>query len=279
MGHAEAAGDVGRTGLAFAGQQIRDQLDIILKQRGRLRRPRLAEAARLGSFRGELSHGEAIPGRRQQRPCASRHHTFLTVSKCSLSYIMQPLTIEAAIAYTVTHATLWCNCCMRLGSMTTQTLTEPIGRPASLTEQTVATAHQVLAGKRGGLPRGAGLCRSGHHRLDRLYGPRQLRHQHSGRREIWLWAAVGGAARQRHRDAVPGPFGQARHRHRPQSRRTMPRSFPASGGLGDVGRQRDRRHGDRSRRVPRRRHRTVIAVSHAAPRRHDRDRESSPTVF
>ena len=40
---------------------------------------------------------------------------------------------------------------MRLGRMNTQTLTEPIGRPASLTEQTVASAHQVLAGQRGGL--------------------------------------------------------------------------------------------------------------------------------
>src|ERR1700688_2416641 len=40
---------------------------------------------------------------------------------------------------------------MRLGRMNTRTLTEPIGRPVSLTEQTVATAHQVLAGKRGGL--------------------------------------------------------------------------------------------------------------------------------
>ena len=49
--------------------------------------------------------------------------------------------------------------------------------------------------------------------------------------------------------------------------------FPRPVVLGDVGGQRDRRHGDRSRRVPRRRHRTVAAVSHAALRRHGRDRD------
>ena len=58
-----------------------------------------------------------------------------------------------------------------------------------------------------------------------------------------------------------------------QPRRTVPRSLSAPGGLGDVGGQRDRRHGDRSRRVPRRRHRTVVAVSHAALRRNGRDRD------
>ena len=39
------------------------------------------------------------------------------------------------------------------------------------------------------------------------------------------------------------------------------RAFSATGRLGDVGRQRDRRHGDRSCRVPRRRHRTFSAVA------------------
>ena len=101
----------------------------------------------------------------------------------------------------------------------------------------------------------SGVRRAGGDRLDRLHGPRQFRDQHPGRREIRLWPALGRAARQRHRDAVPGAVGQARHRHRPQSRRAVPRAVSAAGRLGDVGRQRDRRDGDRSRRVPRRRDR------------------------
>ena len=42
----------------------------------------------------------------------------------------------------------------------------------------------------------------------------------------------------------------------------------AAGGLGDVGRQRNRRHGHRPGRVPRRRHRPRAAVQHAAAGRH-----------
>jgi manganese transport protein len=38
---------------------------------------------------------------------------------------------------------------MRPGDMTTPTLTEAVARPASLTERTVATAHEALAGKSG----------------------------------------------------------------------------------------------------------------------------------
>ena len=53
---AEPPGDVGRPRLALARQQIRDQFGIVLEQRGRLRRPRLAEAARLGAFRRKLCH-------------------------------------------------------------------------------------------------------------------------------------------------------------------------------------------------------------------------------
>ena len=112
-----------------------------------------------------------------------------------------------------------------------------------------------------------GLRRAGGDRLDRLYGPGELRHQHPGRGQVRLRPALGGVARQRDRDAVPGPVGQARHRHRPQPRGIVPRSFSAAGRLGDVDRQRDRRHGDRSRRISRRRHRTCSAVAHAAVRR------------
>ena len=45
---------VGRASPALA-KQVGDQLDIVFEQRGRLRRARLAEAARLGPFRGQLA--------------------------------------------------------------------------------------------------------------------------------------------------------------------------------------------------------------------------------
>jgi manganese transport protein len=57
---------------------------------------------------------------------------------------------EARNPYTVTDATFWCNSCARFGTMTPPTVAETIGRPVSLTERTVATAHQVLAGRPGG---------------------------------------------------------------------------------------------------------------------------------
>src|SRR5208282_5813903 len=68
--------------------------------------------------------------------------------------------------------------------------------------------------------------------------------------EVRLRPVMGGVARQCDRDAVSGPLGQARYRHWPQPRGIVPRPFSATGRLGDVGRQRDRRHGDRSRRIP-----------------------------
>ena len=75
------------------------------------------------------------------------------------------------------------------------------------------------------LPR---LRRPGGDRLDRLHGPRQFRDQHPGRREIRLRPAVGGAAREFDRDAVPGAVGQARHRHRAQPRGNVPRAISPS---------------------------------------------------
>ena len=50
--------------------------------------------------------------------------------------------------------------------------------------------------------------------------------------------------------------------------------FPPPVVLGDVGGERDRRDGDRPRRISRRRHRAVAAVPYAAVRRHGRDRRS-----
>src|ERR1700677_2207101 len=70
---------------------------------------------------------------------------------------------ESRNAYTVTYATFWCNCCMQpefLGSPTlSEPASEPISRPGSLSERTVATAREVLAGKRRGF--GAALAFAG----------------------------------------------------------------------------------------------------------------------
>ena len=141
-----------------------------------------------------------------------------------------------------------------------------------MSERTIVIAHQVLAGQRRGV-RGC-LAFVGPAVIASIayIDPGQLCDQYPGRREIRLRAALGGAARQSDCDAVPGAVGQTRHRHRPQPRGAVPRSFPAPGGLGDVGRQRDRRHGDRSRRVSRRRHRTVALVPDAAVCRNGRHR-------
>src|SRR5665213_2077709 len=66
---------------------------------------------------------------------------------------------ESSNAYTVTDATFWCNCCMQPEFLGSPTLSEPISRPGSLSERTVATAREVLAGKRRGF--GAALAFAG----------------------------------------------------------------------------------------------------------------------
>ena len=81
---------------------------------------------------------------------------------------------------------------------------------------------------------------------------------------------VGGADGQSRGDAVPVAVGQARHRHRAQSGRTVPRAFSKTGGLGAVDRQRDRGDGDRPRRIPRRRDRSFAPAAYPAARRHGR---------
>ena len=72
------------------------------------------------------------------------------------------------------------------------------------------------------------------------------------------------------RDAVPGAVGQARHRHRAQSGRIVPRAFSETGGLGSLDRQRGRGDGDRPRRIPRRRDRPFAPAAYPAHRRHGR---------
>ena len=145
-------------------------------------------------------------------------------------------------------------------------------RRGSLTDRTVVAAQAILSGERRGPGRLSRLCRTGGRRLDRLHGSRQFRHQHPGRREIRLQPALGRAAGQHDRHAVPGAVGQARHRHRPQSRGNVPRPFFQAGGHRDVGGERDRRHGHRSRRISRRRGRPRAAVQDAADLRHGRHR-------
>ena len=130
--------------------------------------------------------------------------------------------------------------------------------------------HSRGAERQDALAQPAAVRRPRGDRLDRLYGPRQFRHQHPGRREIRLCAAVGRADGQCHRHAVPGAVGQARHRHRAQSGRNVPRAFSAARRLCLVDRQRSGGDGDRPRRIPRRRHRSVAAVAHPAGRRHGR---------
>ena len=54
MGNAQAVGNICRTCLTRGGQQISDELNIILKQSCGLSRTSLAEAMRLGELGGEL---------------------------------------------------------------------------------------------------------------------------------------------------------------------------------------------------------------------------------
>ena len=65
-----------------------------------------------------------------------------------------------------------------------------------------------------------------------------------------LWVVV---LANLHGDALSRPLGQARHRDRKESRRALARARAQTGRAGDVGRQRVRRDGDRSRGVSRRR--------------------------
>jgi len=108
-------------------------------------------------------------------------------------------------------------------------------------------------------------------RIHRLHGSRQFRDQHPGRREIRLRAALGRAARQSDRHAVSGALRKARHRHRKEPRGDLPGSLSPACRLDDVGRQRDRRHGDGSCRASRRGDRIVALAAHAADRRHGGD--------
>ena len=136
MGYAQPPRDVGRPRLAGAGEEVVDQLDIVLDQRRRLRRARLAEPSRLGELGrqirrvcsgagGLLGHGlfPREPGafaqkRAEKRPrrgaCAAARRDDLTPlrTNCKFSFKMKPqaticrhLTNRARITPNVAEAT------------------------------------------------------------------------------------------------------------------------------------------------------------------------------
>ena len=134
----------------------------------------------------------------------------------------------------------------------------------SLTDRTIAAGREALGRPATGLARLPAVRWPRSDRLDRLHGPRQLRHQHPGWGAVRLSAAVGRSARQPGRHAVPGALRQTGDRHRPQPRTALPHAFPPPAGLHHVGRQRGRRDGDRPRRISRRRHWPQSAVRPSA---------------
>ena len=186
---------------------------------------------------------------------------------CNHSMRIKPIVKNVALA------TLWGECC---GAPMSDFI--DLAKP-SLTDRTTVRIREVLAGRRRGCGSRPAVRGARGDRLDRLYGPRQFRDQHPGRRRVRLRAALGGAAGEPDRHAVPGAVRQARHRHRPEPGRNVPRAIPSPGRLCDVGRQRGRRDGDRPRRVSRRRHRALAAVQAAAARRHGGHRPWSPMAF
>ena len=67
--------------------------------------------------------------------------------------------------------------------------------------------------------------RPGVHRRRRLHRPGQLRDQHRGRGEVRLPAAVGRPRGEPDRDGRPDAVGEARHRHRQEPSRALPRAL------------------------------------------------------
>ena len=152
-------------------------------------------------------------------------------------------------------------------------MTEISARPASLSERTVATARQVLAGQRGGMR--AYLAFAGPAVIASIayIDPGNFATNiQAGAKNGYglLWVVLLANLIAMLFQALSAKFG---HRHRSQPCGNVPRPVSTPGGLGDVGGQRDCRHGDRPRRIPRRRDRAVAAVSDAAPRRDGRYRD------
>ena len=91
-----------------------------------------------------------------------------------------------------------------------------------------AAARRSLDGHSAGPRAHLALPRPRLRRRRRLHRPRQLRHQHRRRRQVRLPAALGRPRREPDRDGRADPVGEARHRHRQEPRRALPRELLAA---------------------------------------------------
>ena len=111
------------------------------------------------------------------------------------------------------------------------------------------------------------LLRSRLHGLGRLHGPRELGHRPRRRIEVRLHAPVSRHAVQPDGDPAAGARGEARHRHGPRPRPSLPRQLPDLRQRSALARVRAGDHRLRSGRGYRDRHRAPIAVRNPAGRR------------
>ena len=221
--------------------------DLVIEERPTSALADLAAGAR-GDLRAHLglrSRDAALPGR-------ARHRARATTSRSSTSSrSTAPPSLASATTCTCSAGRWRAPCGPRW-------LRDRRRRLTSGAEPTAAAAVARAAA------RDPGRARAGLRGLHRLRRPRQLRHEHRGRRQVRLPAAVGAAQRQPHGDADPEPVGQDRHRHRAEPGRAVPRSLPAAGRVGPVDPGRAHRHGHRPGRVRRRRDRAEPALPRAA---------------
>ena len=111
-------------------------------------------------------------------------------------------------------------------------------------------------------------------RVRRLHRPGQLRHEHRRRLEVRLHARVGDRRLEPDGDAHPDAVREARHRHRTEPPRGLPRALLAPDVARAVGAGRGDRDGDGPRRVPRRCDRLPPALRHRPlPRDADHGRD------
>ena len=146
-------------------------------------------------------------------------------------------------------------------------------RRASLSDQAVAAARQVLAGQRGGLRAylifaGPAVIASIAYMDPGNFATNIQAGAKYGYGLLWVVLLANLIAMLF--QALSAKLGIVTGRNLAE---IVSRPFSAAGGLGDVGGQRDCRDGDRSGGVPGRRYRAFPAVPDAAPRRHGRDRD------
>ena len=151
-----------------------------------------------------------------------------------------------------------------------------IARGAALTDRTVAAAQEVLAGRRRGIVAylafaGPAVVASIAYMDPGNFATNIQAGAKYGYGLLWVVLLANLIAMLF--QALSAKLGIVTGRNLAGN---VPRAISAAGGLGDVGGQRDRRDGDRSCRVSRRRHRAVAAVPHAAAGRHGRHRRRRP---